>query len=221
MGFLQKFLPHAAAVIIVLMSCFSSYSQKTDSLKVLAAKEGGITPRLDSAIKKEFSPRKATLRSAIIPGWGQAYNKKYWKIPIVYAALGITGYVFVDNLKTYKEYRSAYATKYRYSLSTATPADTAAFNNLKEIYKVVSLESIRRGRDQFRQYIDYSALVFILFWGLNVVDATVDAHLKSFDISPDLSMKIKPAYNPIANTKGVSMVFSFKHKKTVKASSLY
>ncbi len=217
----KQILLRCTSVVIFILMITTLHAQKTDTVKSISAENKIITPHSDTAIKKQFSPRKATIRSAIIPGWGQAYNKRYWKIPIVYAALGITGYIFVDNLKTYKEYRTAYAAKYRYSLSTATAADTAAYNNLKEIYRVVSLESIRRGRDQFRQYIDYSALVFIVFWGLNVVDATVDAHLKSFDISPDLSMKIKPAYNPFANTKGVSVVFNFKNKKTAKPALLY
>jgi hypothetical protein len=154
----------------------------------------------------EHSPRKAAIRSAILPGLGQIYNKKYWKLPIVYAALGITGYIFVDNLKTYKELRTAYRGKY----DARVLLDSTYYFKMKAKYLPISEESLRRGRNQFRQYIDYSAVFFILFWGLNVVDAVVDAHLKAFDISPDLSMKVKPSYNPIANTKGISLVFNFR-----------
>ena len=79
---------------------------------------------------------------------------------------------------------------------------------MKDIYKVLSPGSIRTARDEFRRYVDYSALIFILFWGLNVVDATVDAHLKGFDVSPDLSLHLKAGYSDFAKTNGVSKEFS-------------
>ena len=130
-------------------------------------------------------------------------------MPIVYTALGITGYIFLDNIKTYKEYKFAYAA--RYKAEQPPPArDSTDYYKLKELYKLISPESIRTARNRFRQYVDYSALFFILFWGLNVVDATVDAHLKSFDVSPDLSLQIKPGHSSFANTNGISLVLTFK-----------
>src|SRR5215211_1221198 len=66
--------------------------------------------KADSALHA-FSPRKAIIRSAIVPGWGQIYNKKYWKLPLVYGALGATGFVFVTNLQTYRDLRFAYQAK--------------------------------------------------------------------------------------------------------------
>lgn len=162
----------------------------------------------DTARKNTY-PRKVALRSAIIPGWGQATNKKYWKIPIVYAALGITSYVFFDNIGVYREYRFAYAARIK---AQAPTYDSTDYNSLDQLYKIISPESIRAGRDEFRKYIDYSVLVFVLFWGLNVVDAAVDGHLKSFDISPDLSMKIKPVINPYLRTAGVGVVFTIGKK---------
>ena len=66
-------------------------------------------------------------------------------------------------------------------------------------------------RNEFRRNMDYSVLFFLVFWGLNIVDATVDAHLKGFDVTPDLSLKIKPGFNPTSNTYGVSLVFDI-HK---------
>lgn len=160
---------------------------------------------LDTTAKK-FNPRKATIRSAILPGWGQWYNKKYWKIPIVYGALGITTGVFFYNLKTYKDLRKAVI----YRLDKDTSNDhliDPQFTNL-------STESIRMYRNVFRQNIDYSVLVFLGFWALNVVDATVDAHLKAFDVSSDIVLKIRPGFNYTTNNAGLSLVFSFREKNT-------
>jgi hypothetical protein len=177
-------------------------SVPTDSLSKVA--EPVKDKKVDSVLKVH-SPRKAIIRSAIIPGWGQIYNKKYWKLPLVYGALGATGYVFFDNLQVYKDSRFAYKAKYQ-----ASRGDSTDYFKIKPEYLVYSLESLRANRDQFRKYIDYSVLFFVFFWGLNVVDAAVDAHLKSFDVSPDLSLQIKPGYSEMAGTKGISLILAFK-----------
>ena len=160
--------------------------------------------KVDSVLKVH-SPRKAIIRSAIIPGWGQIYNKKYWKLPIVYGALGVTTYIFFDNRKVYKDSRVAYAAKFK-----ASRGDSSDYHLIKPEYLRYQLEDIRYQRDQFRKYLDYSVLYFLLFWGLNVVDAAVDAHLKSFDVSPDLSLKLKAGYSEMAGTKGISLVLALK-----------
>jgi hypothetical protein len=164
--------------------------------------------RVDSLIKAQHSPRKAAIRSAIIPGWGQIYNRKYWKVPIVWGALGVTGYIFFNNLHTYQDLKFSYAAKYKASVP---PYDSIDYKQIKDKYMPIDPEALKAGRNQYRQYIDYAAVFFIIFWGLNVVDAAVDAHLKAFDISPDLSLRIKPNYNPLAKAGGVSFVFNFKH----------
>ncbi len=151
-----------------------------------------------------FSPRTATIRSAILPGWGQAYNKKYWKIPIVYAALGTTAYLFFYNLNTYKSLKQAYI----YKIDT-DPANDALIDPL---YKNLNANSLRVYRNEFRKNVDYSVLFFLIFWGLNVVDATVDAHLKAFDVSDNLSLRINPGYSPMSNTNGISFVFDIHPK---------
>jgi hypothetical protein len=143
---------------------------------------------IDTISKKPNHPRRAAIRSALIPGWGQAYNKKYWKVPIVYAALGITGYIFFDNLQTYKDVKYAY--------KVAATKDTANYANVPDYLQQHVIRGNVNGLDNYRREvrrnIDYSVLIFMLFWGLNVIDATVDAHLKEFDVSPTLSMKFKP-----------------------------
>jgi hypothetical protein len=195
-------------LILLIVSFFGTLFSHAQQIDTLKRKDSIPLEKVDSLIKAQHSPRKAAIRSALIPGWGQAYNKKYWKIPIIYAALGITGTVFVNNIKTYKDLRFAYSAKYKASIA---PFDSTDYRKIKPQYLPVNIEGLREGRDQFRQYIDYSVVFFVLFWGLNVVDAVVDAHLKAFDISPDLSLKIRPAYNPLTNTAGVSLVFNFRH----------
>jgi hypothetical protein len=195
--------------IIVCFFVYSSSAQQKDSVAFAHDSTIVIEKKKDSTIKKRvFSPRAAAIRSAILPGLGQIYNKKYWKLPIVYGALGVTAYIFFDNLKTYREYRFAYKARI---LASTSPYDSTLYNQLKPEYKLYQPASIRTARDEFRRYIDYSTLFFILFWGLNVVDATVDAHLKGFDVSPDLTLKIKP-YIPTANTFGISLVLTTKNK---------
>ncbi|MEO6818814.1 MAG: DUF5683 domain-containing protein, partial [Ginsengibacter sp.] len=117
----------------------------------------------DTAISKRFDPKKAAFRSAILPGWGQAYNKKYWKIPIVYGALGTTAGVFFYNIGTYKKLRQAYI----YITDTIPGND----NLIDPRFQGLSAEPIRSYRNAVRQDVDYSVLIFLLFWGLNVVDA--------------------------------------------------
>lgn len=153
------------------------------------------------------SPKKAAIRSALIPGWGQVYNRKIWKIPIIYGALGTAAGVFFYNLTNYKDFRFAYAAKYKAQPPTK---DSADYFKIKPELIQFDLQSLRSYRDEFRSDIDYSVLAFIILWGLNVVDATVDAHLKAFDVSPDLTFKIKPGHSQMAGTNGVSFVLAFK-----------
>jgi len=201
----------------VLITCTASFAQNDSNRNLVPVdtlvKRADTTIRnekkVDSVLKKH-SPKKAALRSAILPGWGQVYNKKYWKIPIVYAALGTTGYIFFYNLGTYKDLRLAYKGKYLASLPQNQGRDSTFYKQMKPKYRVFPTEDLRYYRDEFRRNIDYSVLFFALFWGLNVVDAAVDAHLKSFDVSPDLSFKIKAGYSPLAQTNGLSLILAFK-----------
>lgn len=162
---------------------------------------------------KPYSPKIAILRSAILPGWGQATNKKYWKMPIVYGALGTTAYIFFRNIKQFKEANAAYK----------NAIDGIATNNnlIPEPYFGVldQPELIKNFRNEVRQNVDYSVLFFIAFWGLNVVDAAVDAHLKTFDVSDNLSLQIKPGYSPMANTNGISLVLNIGKVKTKQVPS--
>lgn len=172
------------------------------SNELYAQSDSVYTPSLqivkDSTQK--YNPKKAIIRSAIIPGWGQITNRKIWKVPLVYGALGTTTYLFFRNVKQYKESKEAYI--------LATDGDPSNDEQIIQPYYSVKdqPERIRVFRNQVRQNVDYSVLFFIFFWGLNVVDAAVDAHLKTFDVSDKLSIQLKPGYSPIANTNGLSLV---------------
>lgn len=185
-------------------------SQEGDTLRLFADSTLRIpdvvsdtTPEKAGKEPREYNPRKAAIRSAIIPGWGQVYNRKYWKVPIVYGALGTTAGIFVYNLKNYKDTRFAYRVKYNMRVNGT---DSTLFPKIKDVLKPLSEASLRSYRDQFRRDIDYSVIFFLIMWGLNVVDAAVDSHLKSFDVSPDLSLRFKPGRSEIAGTTGLSFI---------------
>lgn len=161
----------------------------------------------DSVVKKLHDPRKATIKSAIIPGWGQAYNKKYWKIPLVYAAVGFPAYLYFDNRTWYQRTREAA------TMLGSNPMDTANFRNrVNEKLHIFfttpgALNALLNYRNEFRKNMDYSILFVFLLWGLNVVDATVDGHLKNFDINDNLSVQLKPTILPAGNAVGLTLRF--------------
>ena len=179
-----------------------SSAQVNDTLKERKNLLSGDSAKPALKAVAAYSPRKAIIRSAILPGWGQIYNKKYWKLPLVYGALGTTTYLFFRNLKQYKEAKEAYI--------LATDNNPNNDEQIQQPYYTVKdqPERIRTFRNQVRQNVDYSVLFFIIFWGLNVADAAVDAHLKTFDVSDDLSLRIKPGFSPLARTTGISLVLA-------------
>ncbi len=147
----------------------------------------------------KHSPKKATIRSAMLPGWGQAYNREYWKIPIVYGAIGVTAGFYIYNNIWYKKTKKAYVIR--------LTNDTANYSSIDKKLEPLGVESLRFYRNSFRRDRDYAVLYFFIAWALNVVDATVFGHLKDFDVSRDLSIKFKPLFNasPYGNTTGLSL----------------
>lgn len=138
---------------------------------------------------EEHSAQKATLFSAVIPGWGQAYNKKYWKVPIVWAGLGGIGYFIYSNNSGYNRY------KFYYILLSEYPDAkiTSIVNNDSISWVHNDLDRILNNISSFRKNRDLSVIVLLAWWGLNVVDANVDGHFFNFDIDEDLSLNLSPA----------------------------
>ncbi len=139
------------------------------------------------------SAKKAIIYSAIIPGWGQAYNRKYWKIPIVYAGFGAIGYFVKTNHDQYKLYKSYY------QIMKADP-DAQPFDG-------ASIGNIRIDIDNFRRTRDLSIVGLAAWYGLNLIDANVDGHFFNYDVDEDLSLSIDPwvsGYNDINQGVGIS-----------------
>ena len=146
----------------------------------------------------EHDPTKAALLSAVIPGLGQAYNKKYWKIPLVWVGLGAFGYFIKWNDDRYQYYRRnlIYEVEQDPNYPNETDLDQATLKSVRD--------SFRRTRDQL-------ALYGILFYLVQIVDAHVDAHLIEFDVNQDLSVRFEPSYTPI-NVGGSSFGMAIKFK---------
>jgi len=145
---------------------------KNETLKIIPQGKGGVYDAL--------APSKAAFYSAIFPGMGQVYNKKYWKTPIVWGALGTSIYYYLDNNKEYKKYRTAYKLRK---------------NNLKDAFtledgtEIISLETLERAQNQLRENRDLSLLTTVILYILQIVEASVNAHLLQFNTDDNLSLK--------------------------------
>ncbi|TAD83994.1 MAG: hypothetical protein EAY75_13960 [Bacteroidetes bacterium] len=149
--------------------------------------------------------KKTILRSTFVPGWGQITNKQIWKVPAVAAAIGVPAFLFTYNLRQYRDLKQSYI----YRVDTI-PANDAL---IPEQYQPLSANSLRFFRNEVRKNVDYSVLAFLIGWGLNVVDAAVFAHLKDFNVSDQLSMRLTPQINPIGLSQ-LTLSFSLRPKKT-------
>lgn len=127
-------------------------------------------------------PQISGLLSAVVPGAGQIYNRKYWKAPIIWAAVGGVGYMIYTNHQTYTGFRDA--------LRLRTDNDPFTIDAYDQIYTDNDLLTLQ---DEARRSRDLWIILTSLGHALNVVDAVVDAHLSTFDVSDDLTMQINPA----------------------------
>ena len=125
------------------------------------------------------SPHKATMYSAVVPGLGQIYNKKYWKLPIIYGLTGAFIYAFDFNNNQYNKYKNAYA-----------EFDAGKIN---EFEGYTNKEIVLRLKDNYRRNRDLNVIVLAGVYMLNIIDATVDAHLFDYDISENLSLNVQPS----------------------------
>jgi hypothetical protein len=155
------------------------------------------------------NPRLATKYSALLPGLGQAYNKQYWKIPIVYGVLAIPVSTYIYNNDLYNKTKFAYNAKFK-----AQNGDDSDIPNIDPVLKNLSIGSLQSYRNAFRRDRDYSILWLLLGWGLNVVDATVSGHLKEFDVNSNLAISVKPIVEPRFRQTGLSLQLHLKYANT-------
>ncbi len=160
--------------MVVFIFLLGSTNAQNDSVSVKL-------PKSTSDFQVKHSPKLASYLS-LIPGAGQIYNKKYWKLPIIYAGLGTASYFIYYFSKESQSFRDEYI----YRINNDVP-----FHNPK--YESYPTENILASRNMYRSRMEISIAAFAIVYALNILDATVDAHLYYFDISDDLSMTLKPS----------------------------
>lgn len=136
---------------------------------------------LDQKPIDPLAPSRAAFYSAIVPGMGQVFNKKYWKVPLVYAAIGVPLYFSIDNHKKYTEYRDEYKKRLRGIVNTDDP-----------IFGRLDNDRIIEGQRFYQKNRDLSIIIVAGFYVLSIIDANVDAHLMQFNVNDNLS--IQPAF---------------------------
>ncbi|WP_158990399.1 DUF5683 domain-containing protein [Mucilaginibacter sp. L196] len=135
------------------------------------------------------SPKKAVIRSMIIPGWGQVYNHRWWKVPLIYTALGLLGDAYVFNEGYYQEFLAL--SKYREH--GTSPAPGSKYYNDYILYQGQQDQTIYDANDAYRRDRDLSIMGFVAFWGIQMVDAYIDAKFQhSYTMDTDFSYKIEP-----------------------------
>ncbi len=155
----------------------TSFGQKviTDSTAVF---EGEKKTVKQEDVELEHSPKKATILSAIFPGAGQIYNKKYWKLPIIWGGIGVSLYLSQDNKNEYQFWKDQY-------IKRLDP-------NQEDDYPQASDASLENQMTTYRKWMETSYVVAGAFYILQILDANVDAQLMTFDVSDDLSLNVRP-----------------------------
>lgn len=179
--------------------CFKMAAQE-DSLKI------GTTPNtvLEQANYKPYdplAPARAAFYSAILPGLGQAYNGKYWKIPIAYAGLGVGVYFYINNDEQYDRYRNAYKRR------LAGYTDDEFISPTGQVR--VTTDGLIRAQRFYSRNKEISILVTAGIYILNIIDANVDAHLQQFNVSEDLSFKPSINYDEFSGKAGYGLSLNF------------
>ena len=139
------------------------------------------------------NPTTATWLALVIPGGGQIYNRKYWKLPIIYGGFAGCAYALTWNGKMYNDYQAAYVDAVNENWNATSITDLLPPGYLDRVGKTQVTETLRRRKDTYRRWRDLSIFATIGVYLISVIDAYVDAELSNFDITPDLSMKVEPA----------------------------
>jgi hypothetical protein len=166
--------------------------------------------------KHKIIPRVSTIRSLIFPGLGQAYNRQYWKLPLVAGAFVSLGMIANYNQVRYQKYRAFYyIVSPRSDDPSYVPPQTVSVVYEDGLARDLDVNQLKRINDGFRRNRDYTYIGMFVAWAFNVVDANVSAHLKTFDVSDDISLRVKPVLDFDPLSKGIvsSLTLSFNFKK--------
>lgn len=198
--------------IIALFGCMDILQAQTnkgeklevpsDSVQIAAMRNNvkSITWNTDP-----LSPAKAAFYSAVLPGLGQIYNKSYWKVPFVYAAIGTPIYFYIRNSNYYDRYLNAY--KHRQQGYT----DDEFYGNQSNGQPRVSTDGLRRGIQFYRRYKELSILVGVGLYALTVIEANVDAHLKQFNVDERLTLEPFIHTDPLTSSQfGLTLTYKTK-----------
>ena len=167
--------------LILLVICNINFSQRIQnnlSIKDTILEESKRSLRLKSLINDPLTPSKAAFYSAVLPGLGQAYLGKAWKIPIIYSAIGASLYYFDLNNKEMNEYRNAYKRRLNGFFD----------DRFLELAIPISTEQLLLGMEFHKNYRDIALVLAVLSYMLNILEANVSAHLLQFNVSEDLSV---------------------------------
>ncbi len=185
-GALKGFFRYLSALLFFSLIIFALHlpanAQDADSLNI-----DKNTHFPDSIELKPHSAHKATLYSMMLPGLGQAYNKKYWKVPVVWAGFGTLGYFIITNNSEYRSYRDAYI-----YVSTGDEGDPP--NDLVNRY---TEDQLLAQKDYYQRNLELSYIFTALWYIINIVDAAVDAHLYDFNVDDNLSLQLMTPQMPV------------------------
>lgn len=183
--------------IFILFISSISFAQETQTEEQLRV-DMNTEVSSNSYTIDPLAPSKAAFYSAVVPGLGQAYNKKYWKIPLVAAGIGIPLYYYSWNNNKYHEYRDAYKT------TLAGGTVTGELANLSQ-------DNLIRGQKFHQRNRDLSLLIAVGVYVLNIVDANVDAHLMQFNVNDNLSLRPELQQNQIdyKHNMGITLSYQF------------
>ncbi len=173
-----------------------TFAQEKDTLSFV---NNNATLTVNQTTKEPYdplAPSRAAFYSAVIPGLGQVYNDKYWKIPIIYAGIGASIYFYSTNRDDFTRYRDAYKRR------------LAGYSD--DEFQGIANETLIRAQRTSKRNMDVSLAVAVGFYLLNIVDANVDAHLKQYNISEDLSLNPEIDYNPVQASTNYGMRLTYK-----------
>ncbi|MFI1772485.1 DUF5683 domain-containing protein [Thalassobellus citreus] len=195
------------ASLFVLLFCFSIIGQEKKTKKQKPEKEIVIDTLVNiNEPINPLSPAKAAFYSAVLPGLGQAYNKQYWKIPIVYAALGTGIYFYTNNNKEYNRYRDAYKSRLAGFKNDEFYTQDALGNPVER----VTTDGLERAQKFYRKNKEMSLLAIVGIYALNIIEANVSSHLMQFNVDENLSLTPHYKMNEIDATSNLGLTLNFK-----------